>query len=119
MEQDQIVVVQETEYTGAGKQPTAQLTFAREMGIEVTRGDPRDDAPGERIVVPEHLSQFRLTVVDLDRIRASYLRRQLERLGNTPPDERTVQFFAEDLSVDADYIYAAIKEEPGVPNDAA
>lgn len=118
MERDQILVVQETEYTGAGKHPTAQLTFAREIGIEVTRGDPRDDAPGQRIVVPEHLSQFRVTVVDLDRIRASYLRRQLERLGDTAPDERTIQFFADDLNVDTEYVHAAIQEGSGVSHDS-
>ena len=40
LDEDAIVVVQETEYTGAGKHPTAQLTFARELGIEVRRGLP-------------------------------------------------------------------------------
>ena len=41
MPADQVLVVQETEYTGAGKHPTAQLTFARQRGIEIRRGDPR------------------------------------------------------------------------------
>ena len=54
LDEQQIVVVQETEYTGAGKHPIAQLNLARQMGIEVARGDPRDNKPGERIVIPEH-----------------------------------------------------------------
>ena len=37
---DATVVVQETEYTGAGKHHWAQLNFAREMGVEVRAGDP-------------------------------------------------------------------------------
>ncbi len=63
---DNIVVVQETEYTGAGKLPSAQLTFAKKMGVEVVRGDPRKlDKPGKRIVIPEHPSQLRALDVDL------------------------------------------------------
>ena len=34
--------VQETEYTGAGKHHWSQLNFARQMGVEVRAGDPRD-----------------------------------------------------------------------------
>jgi predicted alternative tryptophan synthase beta-subunit len=44
--QDEIVVVQETEYTGAGKHPQAQLDFARRNGVVVRRGDPADNVPG-------------------------------------------------------------------------
>ena len=43
MPADAILVVQETEYTGAGKHPIAQLALARQMGIEIVRGDPCDD----------------------------------------------------------------------------
>ena len=39
---DATVVVQETEYTGAGKHHWAQLNFAREQGVEVRAGDPRE-----------------------------------------------------------------------------
>ena len=44
---DAVVVVQETEYTGAGKHPTAQLTFARELGVEIRRGHPSENVPGQ------------------------------------------------------------------------
>jgi len=47
MNEDQIIVVNETEYTGAGKLPSAQLTFARHNGIEIRTGDPlKEDIPG-------------------------------------------------------------------------
>ena len=59
MERDQIVVVQETEYTGAGKHHNSQLAFAREHGIEVRLGDPSDSVPGQTIVIPETLEQVR------------------------------------------------------------
>ena len=33
LDEDRTLVVQETEYTGAGKHPLAQLAMAREMGV--------------------------------------------------------------------------------------
>ena len=50
---DATVVVQETEYTGAGKHHWSQLNFAREMGVGVCSGDPKDNVPGKVIVIPE------------------------------------------------------------------
>ncbi|MGE5140096.1 MAG: 2-amino-4-oxopentanoate thiolase subunit OrtB, partial [Rudaea sp.] len=47
LDQEQIIVVQETEYTAAGKLHTAQLTFARANGVQVRRGDPRENVPGQ------------------------------------------------------------------------
>jgi cysteine synthase len=74
LDQDRIVVVQETEYTGAGKHPLAQLNLAKRLGIEVRRGDPRQNKPGQAIVIPEHPAQIEVVDMDLDRIRRSYLR---------------------------------------------
>lgn len=78
LDQEQTVVVQETEYTGAGKHPLAQLNLAKQMGIEVKRGDPKENQPGKNIVIPQHPSQIRVTDVDLDHVRRSYLRKSLE-----------------------------------------
>jgi 2-amino-4-ketopentanoate thiolase beta subunit len=80
LDQERIVVVQETEYTGAGKHPIAQLNLAKEMGIEVARGDPRGNKPGQRIVIPEHPSQLAVVEMDLDRLRRSYLRNAIASL---------------------------------------
>lgn len=87
LERERVVVVQETEYTGAGKHPIAQLNLALSLGIEVRRGDPRDNRPGERIVVPEHPTQLGVQAVDLDRVRRSYLRHALESLPEHAPLE--------------------------------
>jgi len=81
MDSEQIVVVQETEYTGAGKHPTAQLTFARENGVEVRRGDPVDNRPGQAIVIPEHPAQIRAKEVGLDGLRASLIRNAVQHSG--------------------------------------
>lgn len=81
MDQDRILVVQETEYTGAGKHPLAQLNLARQIGVKVCRGDPVDNKPGERIVIPEHPGQITTQEVDLDSVRRSYLRNALGSLA--------------------------------------
>ncbi|MEW5813872.1 MAG: 2-amino-4-oxopentanoate thiolase subunit OrtB [Spirochaetota bacterium] len=80
MEEHRILVVQETEYTGAGKHPIAQLNQAMAMGIEVKRGDPKDNIPGTRIVLPEHPSQIEVQAIDLDRLRRAYIRKALSIL---------------------------------------
>ena len=41
--EDEIIVVQESEYTGAGKHHQAQLSFARENGIDIFFGNPREE----------------------------------------------------------------------------
>jgi cysteine synthase len=75
--EDRIVVVQETEYTGAGKHPIAQLNLAKQLGIEVRRGDPRENRPGTRIVIPEHPAQMRVVDLDLEHLRSSLVRNAL------------------------------------------
>ncbi len=72
---DQIVVVQETEYTGAGKHPTAQLTFARELGVEIRRAHPRENVPGAVIAIPRSPEEIGVENWDLDDVRRSFLRR--------------------------------------------
>lgn len=74
MDDDQMIVVQETEYTGAGKHVAAQLTFAKENGIRVERGNPIDQIPGENIILPEHPSLIQVKELEMDRLRKSYLK---------------------------------------------
>jgi len=72
--EDKIIVVQETEYTGAGKHPFSELTFAKKMGVDVILGDPKDNIPGKRIVIPEDVSNLRYEEMNLDEIKLSYLK---------------------------------------------
>lgn len=75
MDADQTIVVQETEYAGAGKQPSAQLSFARDRGIDIRRGNPEDEVPGASVVIPDHPSRLKLRDVDLNRVRRSLIRK--------------------------------------------
>lgn len=103
MEDDEVLVVQETEYTGAGKHPTAQLTFARELGVEITRGPPEENVPGEVIAIPEHPSQLSADETDLDEIRRSYLRRK-----EADATEADVEFLAAETRADEEFVREAL-----------
>jgi cysteine synthase len=106
-----IVAVQETEYTGAGKHPIAQLGLAKRLGIEITRGDPVGNEPGRSIVIPTHPTQVRAVEVDLERVRKSYLRNAVahvpkgESLG-----EADFAFLAAETRTSVSYVEEAIHE---------
>ena len=59
--EDAVIVVSETEYTGAGKHIQPQMAFARENGIEIKFGDPdKEDKPGVNLVLPKDPSYLRI-----------------------------------------------------------
>ena len=99
---DALVVVQETEYTGAGKHPTAQLTMARNMGIDVRLGDPKDNRPGKVIVIPEEIDQVQAIDIDLNGLRRSYLGRIADAQPDRPLTTEETQFLADDTGVAVD-----------------
>lgn len=94
--EDAYVIVQETEYTGAGKHPQAQLQFAKERGVDIRLGDPADEIPGESIVLPESPADLTVRKADLAAIRLSALR-QLQKEWDLPAsqwDDRMVTYAA-------------------------
>jgi cystathionine beta-synthase len=108
MNSDEIVVVQETEYTGAGKHHNSQLAFARANGIEVRRGDPADNVPGTRIVIPERLDQVRGAVQDLDRLRLSYLKNAAKLYPASSWSEADRDFLAKDVKKSRTWLESAL-----------
>lgn len=108
--EDAIIVVQETEYTGAGKHHNSQLSFAKQMGIEVKRGDPKDNIPGKTIVIPEKLSQVRTTPQSMDKLRISYLKNASK---NYPAKKWTIEdkkFLAADIKKDLQWLDSVLHE---------
>lgn len=106
MDQDQIVVVQETEYTGAGKHHNSQLSFARENGIDVYVGDPAENVPGKTIVLPKHLDQIRGKAQDMDTLKRSYLRNASKRLAVEAWTDQDIAFLAQDIKSTPDWVRA-------------
>lgn len=108
MDRDEILVVQETEYTGAGKHPTAQLTFAREKGIEVRRGDPHEEKPGENVIIPRGPQDLFYKEMELDRLRKSYLK-ALQKQHPAPYSPEEKDFLTEELRVDQEKLEELLK----------
>jgi cysteine synthase len=104
MDQDQLIVVQETEYTGAGKHQNAELSFARENGIEVRRGDPMENIPGKTIIIPNRLEQIQSRTQELDHLRMEYLNNAAKQLAPELWSEADIQFLAEDIKKDPRWV---------------
>jgi hypothetical protein len=111
MEQDKIIVIQETEYTGAGKHPIAQLNLAKQMGVQVRRGDPKENAPGKAIVIPERPSQITAVDVDMEGLRTSYVKNAAKSLkeGESPTDA-DVAFLTEDCRGTEEFVRGMLAE---------
>ena len=105
--QDQVIVVQETEYTGAGKHPMPQLTFARQNGVDIVVGDPETEVPGTNIVLPDHPSRFKVREYDLDAMRRSALKRLTQDRKSVNADD--LEFFKVELNADDAFIKNELK----------
>ncbi|MCE5235084.1 MAG: 2-amino-4-oxopentanoate thiolase subunit OrtB [Clostridiaceae bacterium] len=110
MDQDQCIVVQETEYTGAGKHVNPQLSFARRNGIELKFGDPKEEIPGKNIILPAHPKLIRARDADMSHLRASLIKNALNAHGGsyTPED---VAFLAEETKTGSEFVLRCIKED--------
>jgi 2-amino-4-ketopentanoate thiolase beta subunit len=119
--EDAIVVVQETEYTGAGKHPWAQLAFAVANGVEVRTGSALDNVPGAVIAIPDDPRQITVEEVDLGRVRRSYLRQALEGVEADDLTEVDLAFLADETRLQTHEVreLAAAGAEPAAqPSDA-
>ena len=107
MDEDQIIVVQETEYTGAGKHINPQLSFARRNGIDIRFGDPKDEVPGKSIILPAHPSLIQVTDLDLDHMRKS----RIKRAVGTHKDELTdedIRFLMEETNASEEFVRGVV-----------
>ncbi|AOT71539.1 2-amino-4-oxopentanoate thiolase subunit OrtB [Geosporobacter ferrireducens] len=110
MDQDKIIVVQETEYTGAGKHPMPQLTFARNNGIKIYRGNPEENIPGETIVIPTSLAQVSAKDVDLIKLKTTYLKNIADdyKLEDLEPED--IKFLSEDIKLSEEKVVGLYKK---------
>lgn len=109
MDQDKIIVVQETEYTGAGKHPMPQLTFAKNNGIRVYRGNPVENIPGETIVIPTSMAQVSAQDVDLIKLKTTYLKNIADTYRLDDLTGEDLQFLADELKLSVGDIIALYK----------
>ncbi len=110
LDENETVVVQETEYTGAGKCPSAQLTFARENGVKVYNGDPKDNKPGEAIVIPGDPKQLHYTQMPLEKVRKSYVKQAMKLYSKKAFSETELDFMVKDANTNREELERYIKE---------
>lgn len=110
MDEDQIIVVQETEYTGAGKHPMPQLSFAKQNGIDVRFGNPAEEVPGKNIILPEHPSLIKIRDYDLNKAKHSYIRNCVTNNNVTEASKADIDFLAKDTKSDEQFVINTLKE---------
>ncbi len=99
MDKNQTIVVQETEYTGAGKHIQPQLSFARNNGIEIRIGNPIDEIPGISIVLPSHPSLIKVQDLDLNKLRKSLIKNSVKEINSEDQknlSDKDIQFLADE-----------------------
>ena len=103
--EDAVIVVSETEYTGAGKHIQPQMAFARENGIEIKFGDPdKEDKPGVNLVLPKDPSYLRIQEADIKRFRESLIKKSCKKHGVTNPTAEDLQFLADETKTDIEFV---------------
>lgn len=110
LDQDQIVVVQETEYTGAGKHIMPQLTFAKENGIKILIGDPKKEVPGENIILPKDPSYISIQDIDLNKTKRSYIRNCIKNNRVDKISEEDLKFLVEDTKSNRKFVKEVLSE---------
>ncbi len=107
--EDAVIVVSETEYTGAGKHIQPQMAFARENGIEIKFGDPdKEDKPGVNLVLPKDPSYLRIQEADINRFRESLIKKSCKKHGVTNPTAEDLQFLADETKTDIEFVKNAL-----------
>jgi 2-amino-4-ketopentanoate thiolase beta subunit len=107
MKNDQIIVVQETEYTGAGKHHQAQLAFARSNGIDIYFGNPKDEIPGKNIILPSTIRLIKTEDIDLMKIRASAIKNLCKTEKKLTKTD--IVFLVEETNSDAQFVKDTLK----------
>lgn len=110
MDENETIIVQETEYTGAGKHIQPQLSFARENGIEVRFGDPSEEVAGKNIILPSHPSLIRAVDQDVDKLRKSLIKNALANYDVKEPTAEDIEFLAKETKMDTGFVKTVIQE---------
>lgn len=110
MDEDKIIIVQETEYTGAGKHIQPQLSFARDNGIEIKFGKPSDEVPGKNIIFPETPDLIQAVDLDLDKIRLSLIKNAVKMADTDKISKFDLEFLTEEVNADEAFVISKLKE---------
>ena len=108
--EDAIVVVTETEYTGAGKHIQPQLDFARDNGIEIFFEILRMMYLERTSYFLLIRASFRVKDMDLDKLRKSLIKRSVPRANGKKLTAEDVAFLAADTRSDETFVKSVLDE---------
>ena len=110
--EDAILVVSETEYTGAGKHIQPQLAFAKENGIDVRFGNPSEDKPGVNLILPADPGLMKYKEADITRFRKSLIKKAVKKSGLAPTDltEDDIKFLVAETKTDEAFVKETLAE---------
>lgn len=110
MDQDQIIIVQETEYTGAGKHTMPQLTFAKQNGVEVIFGDPDTEIPGKTLVFPENPSMIKAREYDLEKAKKSYIHNCVKNYHMEHATQEDIQYIMDEIRGSREFVVLELEK---------
>ena len=103
--EDAVIVISETEYTGAGKHIQPQLSFARDNGIDIRFGDPnKEDKPGVNIIRPKDPGYIKHEEADSNHFRQSLIKKSVKKAGVEVPTQEDLEFLAAETKTDVEFV---------------
>lgn len=108
LDEDQIIVVQETEYTGAGKHINPQLSFAKRNGISVEFGDPKDSVNGKNIILPKEVEMIQHVEIERERLQKSLIKNAIADAKTLTKED--LEFLALEINDTVDKVKEIIGE---------
>ncbi|MDU1411736.1 MAG: 2-amino-4-oxopentanoate thiolase subunit OrtB [Clostridium sp.] len=110
LDDDEIIVVQETEYTGAGKHIVPQLNFAKDNGIKILRGNPIEEIPGENIILPENPTYLQIDDKNLFDYRRSLIKNTVKNLKEKVLYDIDIDFICEETRLNRKDVLEILNE---------
>lgn len=106
MKEDEIIVVQESEYTGAGKHYNSQISFAKKQGINLTFGSCNQEVPGKNLVFPKSGIDVIHKELNLMDLKKSYLK----HYKNQELKKFDYEYLKQEINLDIDVIKEMMEE---------
>jgi cysteine synthase len=112
MPEDAVLVVQETEYTAAGKHIQSQLAFGVKRGIKLSFGNPSESVNGKNIIFPDHPKKIKAVDLSLPNIRKSYVKNACKNFNRVPTEltAEEIKYLAEETRLTQKEIKALLPE---------
>ncbi|MBF8983283.1 PLP-dependent lyase/thiolase [Lutibacter sp. B2] len=110
LDEDKIIVAQETEYTGAGKHIQPQLSFARDNGIEIFFGNPKEEVPGKNIIFPKEPRFIKAVDIDVNKLKKSYIKNCIEKSNKKEITREDLEFLVKDTKSNIEFVKSILLE---------